>query len=439
MIKLVRKASSVALATASIVLASCSAQPAPAAPTSAPAAPTKAAAAAPAPTTAAAPVAAPATQAPAAPAVAAENLKIGIMTMLTGPQVRMGVDADRFLRMGIEDVNAKGGFKVGNKTYKFEATPTVDDKSTAEGGRDGANRLVLAEKVKFILGTVSTPAAGAQAVTEPNNVGLLTYTAVDKSLGTNFPLTVQIGTSHLLMRAFAVYDKLVQDQPKVKRLSAAYSDDPTGKAFAEAIGPYAKQKGLTIGNTEYYPLDAKDLTPLAVRLINQNPDAIDLGPASRAPQFSALTQALKEQNYKGVIFSASTDYAALLQRAPILDGFFTGMLTDFHSPNLSAYEQSVIDKFIAKYTESELEAFPIGNYNSPMLLAQAMTAAGSVDDATKVMKVLREGTWDTMYGKMPFVGTKTFGLPSVLQQPIYISEVKGGKLVQGKPMPGLLP
>lgn len=104
-----------------------------------------------------------ATQAPSAQSAAAtpasaaapETITVGLMYPLSGPPARNGIISERFTRMGIDDVNAKGGIKAGGKSYLLEAV-TADEKFTAEGGREAANRLVLADKVNFIIGATTS-------------------------------------------------------------------------------------------------------------------------------------------------------------------------------------------------------------------------------------------------------------------------------------------
>ncbi len=350
----------------------------------------------------------------------------------------MGIGVDRVIRMAIDDVNAKGGIKVAGKSYRFEAV-TVDDKSTSEGGREAANRLVLAEKVKFLMGPASTPVAGAQGLTEPNKVAFLAFTAVDKSLGPNFPYTVQL-LSHSMMRLYALYDMVVQDYPKVKRIAFNYSDDPTGHTQAAQAEAAAKQRGLTVISQDFYPLDIKDFVPLATRVLRENPDAIDVGGAGgRGAIFAAQMKALHDQGFKGLSFGVSAEATVMQQGAASMEGFTTASLTDFHWKQLQPRVQEVIDRYIAKWAESELDGNHIPNYNAPLLLAQAMEKAGTVDDTAKILEVMRQGTWDTIYGPSRLVGEKTFGLNAVLEQPIYMSVVKDGKVVTLTALKGTLP
>lgn len=378
----------------------------------------------------------------AAPTAAPQVLKVGIMTDLTGLMVRNGIAKERFIRMGIDDVNAKGGVKVGGKIYRLEAV-TADTRSVSDGGIPAANRLVLDEKVKFVLGGTSGPTAAAQPVTEANKVLVLGFTGLDTALGSNHPLYFLMA-SHIMMRTAAIYDYVVQERPDIKRVALIAPDDPSGRSGMDFGEAKAKEKGLTVIAKEMYPLDTKDFAPMAVRILRQNPDAIDIGGAGgRGTLTIGLTKALSEQGFKGPVFAYSADLGPLKEGASWMEGFTVSQLIDYVSPSVTTGERDVFQRYIRKYSEDEVEPIVVVNYNDASVLAQAMEKAGTVDDTAKIAEALRAGEWETMwskeFGKSRFIGTKTFGTSVLPEQPIYLSKIQGGKLVTFKAIKATMP
>jgi len=62
------------------------------------------------------------------------------------------------MRLQIDMYNAAGGVQIGDKTYKIEYV-LEDDRGTGEGGATVANKLILRDKVDYILSVGTTPPA----------------------------------------------------------------------------------------------------------------------------------------------------------------------------------------------------------------------------------------------------------------------------------------
>jgi branched-chain amino acid transport system substrate-binding protein len=95
-------------------------------------------------------------------ATAQEVLKIGAAVSLTGPFSREG----QLLRDGYDlwkdTVNAKGGLKVGAKTYKVDVV-YYDDESKAPTSARLTEKLLAEDKVAFLFGPYSSGIATATA------------------------------------------------------------------------------------------------------------------------------------------------------------------------------------------------------------------------------------------------------------------------------------
>jgi branched-chain amino acid transport system substrate-binding protein len=93
-------------------------------------------------------------------ALAKENtIKIGINAPLTGDIPKVGEGTKFAAQMWLEDVKAKGGIKVGGKTYPVELV-IEDNESKAESAVKVTTKLVTVDEVLAIVG----PQASKQAV-----------------------------------------------------------------------------------------------------------------------------------------------------------------------------------------------------------------------------------------------------------------------------------
>src|SRR6185503_16348944 len=94
----------------------------------------------------------------AAPAWAQQTIKIGLVTALSGQSARAGEAITRGLQVAIDEINAKGGLRVGNQSHKLELLRR-DDESIPAKGVIAARELYFKEKVAVLIGGLDSPVA----------------------------------------------------------------------------------------------------------------------------------------------------------------------------------------------------------------------------------------------------------------------------------------
>jgi branched-chain amino acid transport system substrate-binding protein len=94
-------------------------------------------------------------------ALAQDTLKLGVIGPMTGPGAQWGLAAAGGVQIAAQEVNDKGGLKVGDKTYRIEVIP-YDEQYKAAVAISAMQRLVNQDGVKFVFGPVSS--AGTLAV-----------------------------------------------------------------------------------------------------------------------------------------------------------------------------------------------------------------------------------------------------------------------------------
>ena len=91
----------------------------------------------------------------AAPLFAADPIKIGLVTALSGQSAKAGEAITRGLTVAIDELNAKGGVLGGRK---FELLRRDDEANPAKG-QVAARELIFKEKVTVLFGGLDTPVA----------------------------------------------------------------------------------------------------------------------------------------------------------------------------------------------------------------------------------------------------------------------------------------
>ncbi len=209
-----------------------------------------------------------------APAAAQEVLKIGASVSLSGPFAREG----QLLRDGYDlwrdTANAKGGVKVGDKTYKVEIV-YYDDESKAPTSARLTEKLISEDKVAFLFGPYSSGIATATAaISERYRVLTLTPMATANSLyarGYKYIFTpsplADAGLHPLLNLATGF-------TPKPTKVAIVGPDDLFPNVTSAGAVKKAQELGLDVVYADKYPKAATDLSAVATQIKAAAPDVV---------------------------------------------------------------------------------------------------------------------------------------------------------------------
>src|SRR5437879_10530871 len=99
-------------------------------------------------------------------ALAADVIKFGVSTPLSGPAAPWGIPHKQATELIFDEINAQGGLEVGGKKYKLEVV-SYDHKYVIAEGVATVNRLIGKDSDKF---SPITGGNGAKAAEEAVNV-----------------------------------------------------------------------------------------------------------------------------------------------------------------------------------------------------------------------------------------------------------------------------
>src|SRR6266705_2397613 len=80
---------------------------------------------------------------------AADVIKFGISTPLSGPAAPWGIPHKQATELVFDEINSQGGLEVGGKKYRLEVV-AYDHKYVIAEGVATVNRLIAKDEVKFI-------------------------------------------------------------------------------------------------------------------------------------------------------------------------------------------------------------------------------------------------------------------------------------------------
>jgi branched-chain amino acid transport system substrate-binding protein len=360
-----------------------------------------------------------------AAAQAAETLKIGALASLSGPGAAWGQAILYAAELAADDVNGKGGLKVGDKTYTIQIVP-YDDKYQANEAVTAVNRLVFEDKVHFIMG----PMGGATVLavgptTEKNKVITMTMAFTPLALGAEKPYSFRpvLTTTETSQ---AQIDWVVKTRG-IKKVGGLFPNDETGQKIVVDLEKSYTKAGAPLVAKELFERDRLDMVPLLTRLMAKGIDAIELD--GNAPTTSGLiVKQARELGFKGLIIRSggpSTPEILSVAGVKATEGMIVYSPIDPANRAIKAYE----DRYRSKYGK-QMNGFSPSFYDATHMLFTAMASAGTVTDTDKV-RVALEAMKDYrgIMGTTNWTGKALYGSNHQIDFPFYVAEVKDGKEV----------
>ena len=322
----------------------------------------------------------------ALPVQAQEPIKIGLVTALSGQSARAGEAISRGLQVAIDEINAKGGLRVGNESGRKLELLRRDDESIPAKGVIAARELYFKEKVAVLIGGLDSPVALAIVpIANENKLPFMDPWAA----GT--PITKNGAKDNYVFRVSAV-DELV-DKAMLQYAQKTYNAKKPGMILVNNPWGESNEKGLTAALAE------KKMKPAGIEKFEGND--VDV-----VPQLSRLKSAGTDVLFLVGNVGPSSQVVKSLDRMgwmpPIVShwGPAGGRFTELAGPSgknvhfvqtysffgkQSAVGQKVLKALMAKYPDIKgpgdvTPAVGVANaYDAMMLSALAIQAAGSTD------------------------------------------------------------
>ncbi|ROR20981.1 amino acid/amide ABC transporter substrate-binding protein (HAAT family) [Comamonas sp. BIGb0124] len=325
----------------------------------------------------------------AAPAQAAEPIKIGLVTALSGQSALAGESITRGISVAIDEINAKGGL-LGGRPLELVRR---DDEGNPAKGVSAARELIHREKVAVLFGGLDTPVATAivPLVNQSKTPFMVPWAA-----GT--PITRNGAKPNYAFRVSAV-DEIVdvamldyaQASFGAKKPGMILVNNPWGESNERGLRAAMTAKQVELAGVEKFEANDVDVVPQLTRLKAAGADALfmvgNVGPSA---------QVVKSLDRMG-------------WQVPVVShwGPAGGRFTELAGPNAknvhfvqtysffgaqTPVRERVVKALMAKYPdvkgpENITPAVGVANaYDAMQLSALAIAAAGSTDG-----EAVREG------------------------------------------------
>lgn len=367
------------------------------------------------------------------PAWAADNdtLTIGFSVSQTGKLNTDSIAQMRGFELWRDQVNAKGGIKVGDKAYNIKFV-SYDDESQNGRVQQLYTRLISQDNAQFLFSPYSSGLTATAAIISEQygKIMLTTGAAEGKTyeLGNKYLFQIYSPASEYLAGALQA---LKQKDPNAK-IAFVYQDDPFSKAVLHATRELAEKGHMTVVLDEAYSGSTTDFGPIINKVIASK--AVALLGGGHYADGSTLARQLHDQkaNLKWVTLlvapdspqfadlgAAATDISVPSQWEPQVR----------FKPDFGPTAQEFANAFKAKFA-IDAGYHAAGGYAAALILQHAIEQANSIDPA-QVAAVLNKMDVTTMFGRTKFAtDAKDHGLQIGHDMVLAQWQMKNGKLIK---------
>jgi len=307
----------------------------------------------------------------------AEVIKIGHVGPLTGGIAHLGKDNENGARLAVEEINAAGGLKVGDKTYKFELV-AEDDKADPKEGTLAAQKIVDSGAVAIVGHLNSGTTIPASKIYADANVTQISPSATnpkytEQGFKTAFRVVANDNQQGQVLANYAA------DTLKAKTI--AIIDDRTayGQGLADVVEKIAKEKGIKVVAREFTNDKATDFNAILTKVRGTKPDVVMYGgmDATAGPMAKQMTQLGIKSTFLAGDGVCSPEFIKLAgDSAGILHCSMAGEAVE-----KMAKGADFVAKYKAKFNQ-DVQIYSPYSYDAVYVIADAIKRAGKADRAS---------------------------------------------------------
>jgi len=202
-------------------------------------------------------------------------IRIGSAAPLTGEIAHLGKDNENGARMAVDDINAAGGVKLGDKTYHLELVGE-DDKADPREGTLAAQKLVD-EGVIAVVGHLNsgTSIPASRIYADANVVQISPSATNPKYTQQGFRTTYRVVAND--NQQGAVLADFAANQMKAKRVAIVDDRTQYGQGLADVFEQVAKERGVDVIDREFTTNKATDFNAILTKIRSLKPDVVMFG------------------------------------------------------------------------------------------------------------------------------------------------------------------
>jgi branched-chain amino acid transport system substrate-binding protein len=330
---------------------------------------------------------------------------------MTGSEAGTGQQIKHAAEMAVADINTAGG-ALGKKLV----LDIEDDACDPKQARSIAEKITGA-KIPFVAGHIcSSSSIAASEVYVDSNV-------LQISQGSTNPLFTERGLWNVARvcgrddQQGLVAAQYIAKSFKGKNIAILNDKTTYGKGLADETKKALNKAGVTEKMFESYNKGDKDFNAIVSRLKLGNIDLVYVGGYHQ--ESGLILRQMRDQGLKTVLMAG--DALADKEFASITGPAGEGTLFTFGpDPRNKPTAKAIVEKFKAK--DIDPGGYTLYTYAAFQVWSQAVAKANTTD-ARRVMETIKDGSWDTVLGKLEF---DTKGDIMEIDFTVYQWDAKGG-------------
>ncbi len=222
-----------------------------------------------------------------------EVIKIGVITLLTGPGAEYGIATQRGLDLAVKEINDAGGIKGKKIKLIYE-----DSKCDPQTGIRALQKLIFKDKVKVVIGTVCSSVTLALAPIAQEQDLLIISSGSSNPRISSYPNVFRTWPSDAIQGKFL--GKFVKEKLKLNKVGIIYMNNDYGVGLKDAFKDEFEKRGGTVVAEEAVPAIATDVKTQLTKLKELNPEGVFL--ATHAKEMGQILKQAKELNFSTQFF-----------------------------------------------------------------------------------------------------------------------------------------
>lgn len=316
------------------------------------------------------------------PAVA-EEIKVGLLTSLTGPLSVYGGPEKSAAEFAVADLNEAGGIRGVKVRLLVE-----DDTSKPVTFLNALNRLIDQEKVHALVGPITSGMfrAGA-AVVKDKRVLMLspTATAPDLTKGNPYAFRNNPAEDTNLPLLLTLMSK---ERPQIKTISIVYDQkEAADKVIGEIYQREAPKVGWKVLDVTTFLTGDLNFNDVVARALRGKPDVVAV--AAHAEDAANVARELRRQGYTGLILGGTPTVSENYIKIAGAAAEHTYVVVPYYA----GAQRPQNEKFLAAYTKATGRATPdpweASTYECMRLIFHAMMKASVTGNPAKLAEERR--------------------------------------------------
>jgi branched-chain amino acid transport system substrate-binding protein len=352
-------------------------------------------------------------------AAAADVIKFGISTPLSGPAAPWGIPHRNAIKLVFDEINAQGGLNVNGKTYNLEVV-AYDHKYVIAEGVATVNRLIYRDEVKYLSILGGAVVKANEEVVNEEGVLNLPLAYAEGLVSPANPLTFHSFPAPPETAVF--WNWIKEHHPEIKRVATITPNDDTGWWSIKVEKAYVENLGYEVVAQEFFERTLTDFGPMLLRILAEKPDIISVN-ASPAGSVGLIVKQARELGFKGRfihIGQVDTSVVAGIAGKENVEGMWVHGYVEAPLPDKV---KSWKERYTKKY--GEWNATSIDFVNPAFAFVAAVKQAQSLEPEA-IADALHTVKFENLWGTAHYGGKSYYGIGNQIVYPMPFSEVKNG-------------